>query len=295
MEETKKGVYKHNDEELVMRWYKEPMTEIPEGEGFGFKGAIMQTTDGEKILCNECGGLYTNLGAHVFNVHRMRGIEYKEKFGLAYQTTLLSDTFRTHLKNTTLRWLASLSEEEKQEIRDKGREGLRLRKPGQPKQTLETKNKRGTCPDQLLDKIKEVTEQLGRTPSKMEFIQTLGTSRHVHKIYETFGSWTNALNKLGMEPRKVTHSRGGRRYADDELLEYLAIFSQENNKIPTHTDFKNTFLPSYDVYQRRFGGIEKARQLAGCYDYVDADEKELKSGSRPLGRSTYNNQVRATG
>lgn len=70
-----------------------------------------------------------------------------------------------------------------------------------------------------------------------------------------------------MRQQPKEHHKGGHKHiGNDELLEYLKIFSQESGKIPTQTDFKNEFLPSYWMYINRFGTIENARKLAGVYE-----------------------------
>lgn len=55
----------------------------------------------------------------------------------------------------------------------------------------------------------------------------------------------------------------------DELIEYLRIFSQENSRIPTATDFNRGLLPTYKCYTDRWGSIEAARQASGIYDFID--------------------------
>jgi hypothetical protein len=69
--------------------------------------------------------------------------------------------------------------------------------------------------------------------------------------------------------RRECVAKGHRNYSDEELLEYLRIFAQENGKVPTATDFRRGLLPSYECYIRRFKTIENARRLAGVYDYID--------------------------
>ena len=135
---------------------------------------------------------------------------------------------------------------------------------------METKNKRGVCPDQLLAKIKEVAEKVGHTPSLVEFIEVTGTQRFKHLIFKTFGSWKNALKMVNLQPKE---KRMGRyiKYSSEELLEYLVIFAQENLRIPTSTDCRRGLLPDSAVYTRRFGSLPKARELAGVYNFVSRD------------------------
>jgi len=256
----------YNEDDLTLHNYKEPLTKV-EG-GFGFYGTLISTKDGNYIQCHICGKLVQHLASHAFMGHKVKSREYKERFGLAYTTALISETERNRLKQATLDYIKGLTEEEKREFSERRRLAwarmLRNRnKAGQPLKTLETANKRGTCPDQLLEEIKKVKEALGRTPSKKEFIAHVGTQRHVHLIYKVFGSWKAALEILGMEQKKKTH-KGFRRkqYTDEELLNYLKVFYKTNGKIPTQTDFYRNLLPSYGTYTRRYGSISNARALA---------------------------------
>lgn len=207
--------------------------------------------------------------------------DYKEKFGLAYSTALISEAFRAQLKQRSLDYFRSLTPEQLAEFRSHAREAGRagrekwnkIRQGFQPAIQLETKNKRGTCPDQLLDKIKEVATKLGRTPSKGEFIDQTGGQRYTHLIRATFGSWGKALDMLDMKPQPPiakSHPNQNKAgihsshvaYDDDELLEYLTIFVENHHRIPTHTDCKRGLIPSAYVW-KRFGGLPKARELAG--------------------------------
>ena len=265
-----------NGEYLTLTHYKEPLKDIPKKKGFGYYGALLSTIDGGLIQCHVCGKLFADVGKHSVQAHKLGAVEYREQFQLMATTALCSEKERERRKSTFLKWLETLSDEEKeafkQRQKERGVKGREKRSNNQPKERLESKNLKGTCPDQLLEKIKEVALELGHIPSKHEFIGACESQRYVHLIYKTFGSWKNALYILNMQPRE---SRGNihkhLHYSDDELLEYLTIFAQENNKIPTATDFRRGLLPSYSIYTRRFGGIENARQLANVYDFIEVE------------------------
>ncbi len=203
--------------------------------------------------------------------------EYKEKFQIARLTSLISEDVKEGRKNRTLKWWASLSADAKREFRimrvkryqdwaKKNRDKDRTFKI-----RLETKNKRGTCPDQLIEKIREVAKKLGHTPSKDEFIIECDSQRYVHLIYTTFGSWAKAVQKAGLDLKEQVQNggRNGRgRYSDDELLDYLSLFHQENGRIPTEVDGKRGWIPNGDIYRRRFGSLPKERALAGIEENI---------------------------
>lgn len=260
-----------NTQFLTLLHYKEPL--IKAKGGFGYVGALSVTVDGKLAQCHECGKLFENLGAHVHQAH-MPVIEYKDKWQLAHTTALTSENERKEQSQRTSDWWNALTKEERDafwEKRQKGyKEWIAKGKPKrkQPKGALETKNKDGTCPDQLLDRIKAVKEKVGRTPSVRDMLNDdNGSQRYLHLIRTTFGSWKNALKMLGMKPRVSAKEQvKGKRtpfYTNEELLEYLRVYYQENNQLPTESAFKRGLLPSSQTYIRRFGSIVKARHLAG--------------------------------
>ncbi len=244
-------------------------------KGYGYYGCLTSTLDGTKIQCHVCGGLFGELQAHVRQAHKIDVDTYREKFQLSYSTSLVSETERERRKILTLEWVGRMKKQFGDNWREhfvaRGRRAQQLRKKNQPEIRLETKNKRGTCPDQILAKITEVAKKLKKTPTLAEFIEETGGQRYKHLVFKTYGSWNNALKllKLDLNTTGKTGPKRTRRYSNEELLEYLAIFAQEQQKLPTATDCKRGLLPDYDIYTRRFGSIEEARELAGVYNFIE--------------------------
>ncbi len=270
---------------LTFYHYKEPLKQIPKSIGYGFYGALLSTPDGKKIQCHVCGKLFTELQAHARQAHGIKNRDYKEMFQLAYRTALVSEEERMLRKEKTIAFFATLSEHEKEEIKRKSRIGYRVYRQSQitnprtqPEIRLETKNKRGTCPDQLLEKIKEVAKHVGRNPSKVDFIDYWQSQRYVHLIYKTFGSWSKAKEMAGYGEIEQKTVKGFKKkaYSKEELLEYLQIFYQENGKVPTETDCRRGLVPDSLIYRRHFGSLPKARELAGLYDEVGRWVKHTK-------------------
>lgn len=194
----------------------------------------------------------------------------------------MSDTTRERLRNQYLEQIKRMSPKEKEEFvkqqktsrRNGWKKSLKNRKTNngysQPKISLETKNKRGTCPDQLLDQIKKCKKDLGKAPSKKEFIDWCGGSqRFVHCIYATFGSWKKALDLLGYKVyRQTNKGKKKKYYSNEELIEYLQIFTQEHGRQPTYMDFNRGLLPNYQCYLKRWGSIAAAREAACLGDFL---------------------------
>lgn len=266
-----KTIYSITGEELILGNYKEPMRVVP--KGYGYMGALLATKDGSKIQCHICGKLYEGLNMHIQHMHKMTTREYKEKFEIAYQTALVSETRRQILKDKTMKWLQSMTKEELSEFNlnkmKKLREYLakKLEHRMQPKLTLESKNKRGTCPDQLLEKINVCAKSIGHSPTKMEFIDFYASQKYIHIIYKTFGSWDKAKKMAGHEILKSDSNnlKGKTRhfYTRDEVIEYFQIFFQENDRPPTCTDCRRGLIPDYSVIKGLFGSMQAARDAAG--------------------------------
>lgn len=264
---------KYKNEFLTLQHYKEPLTKVK--SGYGYYGCLLSTLDGSKIQCHICGKLFQSLVFHLPSAHDINTKDYRERFGLARLTALVSENMRKEMKQKSLNWISIMEKKHgknwRLQLQEKGRRGAKLRPRLQPKEALETKNKKGTCPDQLLHKIKETEKEIGHVPSKEEFIKYCGSQRYVHLIYKTFGSWSNALRKLGFTPQTQS-------YDDSQLLEFLKIFYETNNKIPTHTDSKRGLIPPSSTYKNHFGSLVIAREMAGIFDKPVRIEVDKRKG-----------------
>lgn len=269
----------YSPNELVMLSYKEPLKSV--NDGFGFYGALTITKDGQYIQCHICGELFGRLSRHLSKEHGMSTAEYKEKFQLSRSTSLISEVLRTKSKEKMLRWMNSLTSEEKErrlEILQTAHNKWVENNDTQPgfKWRLEEANKRGTCPDQLLAKLKSVVDSLGYVPTQEEFVKACGGWRYLRSIEKTFGGWVQGLAMLNLRPKVHIFEHGWRRYTDEELLEYLRNFVRTNKEMPTSSDFTRKLLPDRHTYYKRFGGLENAKKEAGLYELVEI-EKSYKN------------------
>lgn len=263
-------------EELIFYNYKEPLRQVK--SGFGYQGVILSNKEGTRVQCHVCGYLFSSVGLHARSVHNLKASEYKKKFGLSGRTRLISEEMRTMLKIRTLKWINSMTDEQRMNIAKKRKLKLaewRKKKGYSPlgtKMALEKRNERGTCPDQLLQKIKDCATALNRNPSKDEFITYCGSQKYIAIIYKTFGSWIRAKGMAGYEENKkgvklgVTNRKT--RYTKEELIELLQIFYQENKWAPTETDCRRGLIPDSSIYRREFGTFTNARLEAGIKEPV---------------------------
>jgi hypothetical protein len=258
---------------LTLMHYKEPLSPIPKKFGVGYYGAIQVTLDGEKIQCHMCGGLFTRLNFHLRNVHFVEEADYKTMYQLEKTTALVSEKERERCKIRTMKWMLAMPLAKRREWQRKRLESLKKwlkenpggsRKKGDVR--LETKNKRGTCPEQLKDKIRKMADKLKRPPRKQDFIdENDGGNRYLYMFKATFGSFNNAVKAAGLKPHeRYVYKEGKKTWrSDEELLDALSLFWREQDKIPTETDFRRGFIPDPRIYRKRFGTMQRARELAG--------------------------------
>lgn len=123
--------------------------------------------------------------------------------------------------------------------------------------SLESRNKRGLCPDQVLAKIKDLADRLGHCPTVAEFKQAYG-SRFLTPINFHFGGYNKACRKASLIPRQDILN-----YTDEQLLEKLVAFKEKFDRIPMTSDFDRGLLPAARTYKNHFGTLNWARVEAG--------------------------------
>lgn len=207
-----KNIIKIEDTYLTFSHYKEPLSPVPKSKGHGFYGCLLSTLDRKFIQCHICGKIFKEVSLHIRAAHKMSVRDYKKTYGLSVNTALISEDVRQERKERTLRWLSTLSETEiakyKQEARKNSRK-WHLGRKFPHKESLESKNKKGTCPDQILAKIKEVAQKIGHVPSIGEFIEACDGQRFFHLILRVYGKWSNAVKLAGFVPKSVPGPKQG--------------------------------------------------------------------------------------
>lgn len=266
----------YSNADLTLHNYKEPLTPTP--NGYGYMGTITSTNDGKYIQCHICGKLYANLGGHLYAAHKMLAKTYKKEFGLEFNTALISEQERMHLKTSTLSYIKTLTDEEKEAFKMRAKQAwlegrLQHKTTKGTKERLETKNKKGSCPDQVLSKLREVAVDIGHRPSKREFIAHEHSQRYVHLIYKLFGDWHTAIELAGLKGMSGKLVETKKELNDMELLEMVRDFVLRTREKPTKSDFNREILPSYSLYIERFGSIQQALKEAEVDSILERGEE----------------------
>jgi hypothetical protein len=113
--------------------------------------------------------------------------------------------------------------------------------------------------DELIAQIRQVGDQIGRTPRLVEF-QGLAEAS-VTTVADRFGSWNSALVKAGFDVTKP-HEESD-KYTDEELLDYIRAVAGRLGESPSVRQMRSIEgVPSTNTYQRRFGSWKAAKEAA---------------------------------
>ena len=241
-------------DKIMFYGYKEPLRKFE--KGFGYKGVLIYSKDKEKIQCHFCGKMFRALNnGHLGKVHGMTAEKYKEEVGLSPISSLVGEATREKLfarpyNPTHMIELKKAQEKRRQIIKETGKDPQ-----SHKKMRLEIHNQRGTCPDQLLDKIEKTIKSFGRVPNAEEFAR-FHNGKFLGSIKGTFGSWTEALNRLGKRTNKsLPLSR-------EILIDELQNFYKVHKRSPRWSDFNRGLLRDASTYYKHFKNLNHARLLA---------------------------------
>lgn len=247
----------YSGQTLLYENYKEPLKPVEESEGYGYYGTVALTEDKKHVQCHICGDLFENLGGHLRG-HKIKGRDYKEKFGLALRTALVGEDVRRRRQELAVKPFNGELPAHLAEYNRKVQSGeIKHRVRGGDPLSLEKRNQLGLCPEQVLVKIRELADKLGHTPSEDEFkahysYRYLGSIRYQH------GSYLKAVEKIGLKSAKEL-----KEHTTEDLIKALQDFHQEHGRIPMTSDFSRGLLPSRNTYFYRFGSLNNARVEAG--------------------------------
>ena len=151
---------KEIEKEVFFYNYKEPLKKYD--LGFGYKGVLIYDKTREKVQCHLCGKFFRALNnGHLGKVHSTTAREYKKDIELSPTTALIGEATREKLILRNLDFGRKNLDVRLENLKS----AWKKRKKSYEKISLEVRNKRGTCPDQLLDKIKKIQEILGHVPT----------------------------------------------------------------------------------------------------------------------------------
>jgi hypothetical protein len=238
---------------------------MPYEGGHGYRGVLLFDGSSDRVQCHFCGSWEQNLPAHLWYSHKTKAMVYKKMVGLGKRTALISETIREKLiasgheqRMNNLRPGKKLTAEQRKKIA----KGL-----AEYYKTTEMQNVHGTCPLQLITKLRTLAEKLGRAPKHDEIPS-------YESYMKVFGSVKNALLRAGITPRKsgvnVTWRAGkqknvgtiDQRYTRELVLGMVRDFMKEHGRDPSISDCRRGLLPSHSTFTTMFGGLRAAIRTA---------------------------------
>lgn len=244
--------------------YKYPIRKVK--TGFGFIGVVIRSKREELVQSHIDGLFYQKIN----NAHVKKGgfdnvSGYKKYYGIGAMTSLMSKSLRAKQSAAAKKRYLSIPPEKLLTMKLKGFRVMKERRINENRKgskiAFEHRNRKGTCPDQLLKKIKQLEKKIGRVPSTDDFRMEYGT-KFLGVICYHFGTWKNAVKLAGFVPLS-DQKPNGTGYLKEELLERLKMFYEINGYSPTTRDFSRTFLPCRKVFSRYWKTLNAARIQAG--------------------------------
>lgn len=216
--------------------YKEPLMKFDRGHGY--IGALVFDTETDKVQCHLCGEWFVQLAHHLKREHNMSASAYKEEVGLFQTTALIGEKFREKLIASGLdKRLQNLRQAhlERKKNGFKKSEATILKTRETVKRNAEKaewKNLRGTCPEQLLDRLQKIYQREGDNFALREHVgfQDL--------LKKTYGTVKEACRLAGV-PYRIpgTTKPKPHKYNDEQVIDFVKEFASRFNRIPFRKDF----------------------------------------------------------
>lgn len=228
-----------------------------ENSGYGYQGVISCDVKTGEIQCHICGGWFHWLQNHITSYHKIKANEYRETYGLGYQTPLCSEMVRDQLVKRALLFPEERLRKRGKILAKMSKQGMAGTKHDKKKgsQTLEYQNKKGTCALQLFERMEKITKELGRIPYTHE-MKGMRTA-----IRNRYGSVNKMRELLELKGYKYDDSHK-KQLSDEQLLHSMRKFSELYKRKPTYSDAKKGLLYGASTFERRFGSWKQAKLLA---------------------------------
>lgn len=215
--------------------------------GFGFKGVIIEDFESGKIQCSECGKWFEQLPTHLHLTHNMTGFEYRQKFGLLQSTALKSKKLRLNQSKVMQKLRRKNPQNNYSFVKDNEYAANRKNKP----KAVESRNKYGVCDLQLMERIIELRNELGKTPTLTQLRDRYGAVIMTNLALR-FGSYVKLCKDMGFEPNISNHNpKYSREYFIDKI------------KSKDSTIRILTVNESRALYRYFPGGINELKIIAG--------------------------------
>ena len=241
--------------------YKDKAPFVPSGKSVA--GALEYDEPNDSMKCHECGKFFKALARHVHKDHGMSARVYKRKHGLNQTSALVSESTRHKLSVKAKARHDKVGSPPAWSDPKRAKKAIEAKKKSPYTRRLsssERRNAQGHCKAQLMQKIRDVSKVLKRTPSRSELDEYgVPTSSLVHH----FGSLTEAVKLAGLVPNGNIGQKNHKKYSEEYLLRNIRLFAANHGRLPTASDYRRGIMgASRSAYNYRFGNLHKANKLA---------------------------------
>lgn len=204
--------------------YKEPLMKF--SGGFGFQGALIADKTSGQIQCNLCGWWGEQLGHHLHKEHNCLAAEYKKKVGLNPTTALISEQFRARL-------IAKGIEARLKNLKSrKGRThtpAVRARISATLRENrMEKQNQTNTCPEQILQRLADLYNKLGRSPTSDEIT-------FEEAMLRVYGNRKTAFRLAGIpyrESGQTVKNSYKKPLHEEKVFSFIREFHEMHGRLP---------------------------------------------------------------
>ena len=179
--------------------------------GFGFKGVLVEDSESGKIECSICGNWFHQISHSHLTKHGTTGVAYKQQFGLLTSTALKSKQMRIRQSEVMIKLR---KDNKNNRLAFKRGNSYCANRKDKPK-SVESQNKFGVCELQVLERVRELTRELGKTPTLIDLKERYGGGivTILHKRYQ---SYIKVCHNLGLEANYSSHNP---KYSREYFLE----------------------------------------------------------------------------
>lgn len=163
--------------------------------GFGFKGVLVEDFKSGKIECSICGNWYEQISDSHLKKHKVTNAEYKKRFGLLTSTALKSKKMRLRQSEVMIKLRKENKNNRLMFKRGNSYAGNRKDKL----KAEESKNKFGVCDLQVMERIEELRQELGKTPTLIDLKNRYGSGM-MTLLFMRYGGYLALLRSMGITP-----------------------------------------------------------------------------------------------
>jgi len=191
---------------------KKPL--MPSPSGIGFMGVLLQDENRQKVQCSGCGVWRKKINAaHTKKCCGLNLVQYKKRFGLMASRGLVSD--ETSLAYTKNALKAKENIERFVRERHSGKFDTIGNRGKSRKSTIEERNRYGTCPLQLKERLYAFIRENRELPSQSN--RGKGLNQILRRRYQ---SWGHALKDHGLPMLCRSGTNMKYTFSDGTVYEY---------------------------------------------------------------------------